>query len=311
MNQISLKTSTAINFIIIILFSLIGYTGNFFKELGDNLAGIRHNLGYSRGIVPTSLDCLPEELDYYPSLATCIQDAIHNSLDNGHILIDSWGYQLFPERRSLLLILKGMLYWKEENYNASCKMFKEAGNKLEMQTLAQVAFDQGNWVALESYLECIDNPTGEYWSASPSQISVMFHTLGKHFEQMELKQKALWAYRHAIDWYPTVWADPVLAAARILAENGQRDEAENLVLRNFNSAELPWSIFNLGKQLGIYLEEDGDMRGAYCAYLMAQRAGEDSPIHLVPDSLRRDVNTKLVYLASSYQLSPQDCPIND
>lgn len=302
---------TAISYIVIVLFLLVGYAGSIFQEVGDNLVGINHILTYSRGIAPSSFDCKPEFLGYYPSLAACIQNAIQKGLESGHSLINSWGVQLFPERRSMLYTFDGRLYWKEMNYRASCEMLMKAGNKVEMQILAKKAFDQGNWDALEDYLECVGVPTGEYWSASPSQISVMFHNLGKHFEQLGSSQKALWAYKHAIDWYPTVWADPILAAARIMTGTGQRNQAVSLVLQNFNRAELPWSIFHLGRQLGKYLEEDEDILEAYCAYLVAQRAGEKSPLNHVPDNLRREVKARLLFLESSYQLSSQNCPIDD
>ncbi len=302
---------TALSLIIIVLFSLIGYADRLVQEVENNFVGMHRLLANSRGIAPSPLDCQPEVLDDYPSLAACINEAIQKEPGRGHLLIDSWAVYRFPEKRSLLYTFKSRLYWKEGNYKESCEMLRKAENHLEMQTLAQVAFDQGNWNALEIYLGCIGAPTGEYWSASPSQISVMFHNLGKHFEQAKSNQKALWAYINAIEWYPTVWSDPVLAAARVLTEAGRRDEAVNLVLQNFDNAELPWSIFNLGRQLGKYLEEEGDMTGAYCAYLAAQRAGEESPVHLVPDNLRREVQARLVFLAGSYQLFSQNCSIDD
>jgi hypothetical protein len=214
--------------LLISLLLLVVYTPRFYNVVVDDLTGISQLLSGPSGDRLSPETCQGQNVIYFPVLAACMNYLIQNDTGLGHQLLNE-GYRNFPEKSTLLDIYQGRLFWREGNYPASCEKLKQAGDYLEMQALAQSAFDQENWLALETYLGCIGSPTEDAWGFSTPKISVLFHNLGKHFEQVNQIKKALWSYQHAINWYPTVWADPVLAAARILENHGLHQEAESLV----------------------------------------------------------------------------------
>ncbi len=251
--------------------------------------------------------CQPENIRYYPLMIVCLNQAINQDPRLGHEIVEQVGMKLFPERSGLLKVFQSRLYWAEGNYTASCASLQETGNQREMTRLAEMALDQAKWDVLRIYLNCIGDIENAQFGAYPHKIAELSYQMGKYYEKNQQMTEALDAYLNAARWYPTAWADPVLAAARILKTKGSRQQAVQLVSDYLAQAQLPWSIFYLGRQSGDYKFEDGDWVGAYCAYLRASQGGSESPPSQVPDRVKGEVQSKLSTLEKSHNLTPAIC----
>lgn len=80
-----------------------------------------------------------------------------------------------------------------------------------------------------------------------------------------------------------------------------------MVSDHFSRAQLPWSVFYLGRKLGDYKFEDRDWIGAYCAYLRANQAGLESPANQVSDRAKDEVMVKVSLLEKFYGFNPTQC----
>jgi tetratricopeptide (TPR) repeat protein len=290
----------------LILLVIVSIT-NGLDGLINNISGISDLREFGSGNLHNNSDCESDGIDYYPSLAACINDSISSNSSFGLELIDNSGLQKFPERKVLFDIYRGRLRGQEGDYLASCSMFQQANAKQDMQAMAEMAIAKENWEALSVYLYCIGAPSEQSSGVSSPRISVLFYSLGKYYSRMGRDDEALKAYQSATGWYPTIWADPILAAVKILENKGLYSDAKNLVTGNFELATLPWSKFYLGQKLGEYKLGENDWLGAYCAYLEASMGAEGSPINQVPEVPRKDVLNSLNMLEVEYLLTPEQC----
>jgi tetratricopeptide (TPR) repeat protein len=290
----------------LILLVIVSIT-NGIDGLINNISGISDLRESGSGNLHNISECESDGIDYYPSLAACINDSISRNSSFGLELIDNRGLRKFPERKVLFDIYRGRLRGQEGDYLASCSMFQQANAKQDMQSMAETAFAKENWEALSVYLNCIGAPSEQSSGVSSPRIGVLFHDLGKYYSRIGREDKALEAYQRAINWYPTPWAAPILAAVKILENKGLYSDAKNLVAGNFELATLPWSKFYLGLKLGEYKLGENDWLGAYCAYLEASIGAESSPMNQVPEMPRKEVLKTLNMLEVEYHLTPEQC----
>ena len=252
--------------------------------------------------------CNSNNLRYYTSFVYCIHYLIERSDTNlGFTLLDEYGQSLVPYRSSYLISLKSTLYWLDGEHTSSCDLLKQQGNYREMLNRAEASNNVGDWDGLQIYLSCIGKPNKSMKGISSIRIAELSYNLGKKYEQMNIGEHSLWAYENAIDWYPVIWAYPVLGMARIKEQMGLHEEAINLLINKVQIAEYPWTIFHLIKQLGVYLEMDGKWTDAYCAYVLAQQAAKLSPLNQVPDRPRNELDNGLVLLEKEHKLNNEQC----
>lgn len=290
----------------IIAFGALTFRRNIAGVIQENSSGI-FVLGFGLVDKQFSSLCQLEKPRYYPVLVSCVEYAMDHNPRLGHEIIEKVGRILFPERGPLLDVYESRLFWVEENYAASCAALQPTVNQREMTRLAEMAFSQEKWDALSVYLNCIGDIDNFHTGVSPHKIAELSYQMGKYYESNLQESEALEAYLNAARWYPTVWADPVLAAAVIMETNGTRPRAIQMVSDYFSRAQLPWSVFYLGRKLGDYKFEDRDWIGAYCAYLRANLAGSESPASQVPDRIKEEILAKVSMLENNYGFNPTQC----
>ena len=303
--QLVLRKFHLFSFLIIALWVL--FYGQIFAEvIRNNISGIS---SFSTEMVDGRFFaiCQPGRIRYYPILITCVNYALTHEPGSGHEMIEKMEFDVLAERADLLKIYKSRLYWVEGKYRESCAELQQIENQREMTRLAEMALSQENWDALEAYLNCVGDVDNFQMGASPHKIAELNYQIGKYYESNQQESEALEAYLNAARWYPTVWADPVLAAAVIMETNGTRPRAIQMVSDYFSRAQLPWSVFYLGRKLGDYKFEDRDWIGAYCAYLRANLAGSESPASQVPDRIKEEILAKVSMLENNYGFNPTQC----
>lgn len=295
-------------FLFSIVLGMLVFQQDLVKEIQDNASGVS-SLRAKLVDEQFSKICQPESIRYYPVLISCVEYALDHNPGLGHEIIEKGSQILFPDRGDLLKVYESRLFGVEGNYAASCTALQQVGNQREMTRLAEMALDQAKWDVLRIYLNCIGGIENSQLGASSHKIAELSYQMGKYYEKNQQMTEALDAYLNAARWYPTAWADPVLAAARILETKGSRQQAVQLVSDYLAQAQLPWSIFYLGRQSGDYKFEDGDWVGAYCAYLRASQGGSESPPSQVPERVKGEVQSKLSTLEKSHNLTPAICDL--
>lgn len=303
-----LKNHVVLIWILVLLVIIFANSQIIQDSITQNVIALKVLSSYSSRLKDDiSIDCDIEFSDNYIHILYCVDTLISK---NETILAKRFiemGKDKFPNDIDPLYIRESRLYWADGKYSQSCLLLQEIENLREMTDLASLLYEQQNWEGLETYLQCIGSPRNYNVKYPSHKISELNFFLGKHYEQIGLMEKALTAYDNSASWYPTVWADPVLASAEIREELGRNNEAKNIIQRNYKNSTLPWSKFFLGLKLGLYMEEEGEYMNAYCVYINIIEAAYLSPMHLVPEDKRNEVINKIALLENHHGFLKDIC----
>lgn len=281
------------------MFIILSQSQTIFRSITRNTTATKILSSYRSGVKDdSSIICDLDLSDNYFLLIYCIDKfTSKNDILLAKRFIEI-GKGKFPYDIEPIIIRESRIYWEAGEFSRSCKLLQDIENLWEMTSLASLLYDQQNWEGVETYVKCIGFPR-KYNVKFPShKISELNYVLGKYYEQKGSNESALKAYDNATAWYPTVWADPILASANIREELGLHNDAKLLIQSNYIKSSLPWSKFFLGLRLGSYMEEAGEFIEAYCVYLDIIRAADLSPIHLVPENIRNELMFKVDSLES-------------
>jgi tetratricopeptide (TPR) repeat protein len=133
----------------------------------------------------------------------------------------------------------------------------------------------------------------------------MYYSIGGYYEDIGKLIEAQEAYYHAASWYPTVWADPYIALARIEADQGKVASAIEILRTSLDQATLPQCIFQISRVLGYYYLQIDDPDKAYCAFKYADEVGTNLIEAYAPLQWREDIVTQTNMLEQSIGYVPE------
>jgi tetratricopeptide (TPR) repeat protein len=116
----------------------------------------------------------------------------------------------------------------------------------------------------------------------------MQNDLGKAYQQQGELAKAELAYRKAIEWYPAVWAEPVVRLSEVYWAQGESERAMSLLKDALSSTDMGHEArFGLARQIAIFADKRGDMQLAYCCARFALLEASLAGYNYAPESWRK------------------------
>lgn len=213
----------------------------------------------------------------------------------------------FPDRYYLLIPSYAIWLHNSGLYEESCRLLLSLPAKSNILTLAIDSRDSGNWSALEEYVACLDKSRLLPGFVSPYEVALLNFGLAQHLEEIGELAGARASYEGAAAWYPTVWADPVLALARLELNETGVEQAIELLLASLQQATLPQSVFLLARQLAFYNEQAGDMAAAYCSYYLARESSRDLIEAYAPQAWQEGIRDRIAQLGSTFAGGAPNC----
>jgi tetratricopeptide (TPR) repeat protein len=300
--------------VLLILVSFWHRADMLLSALGMNLESVdasRSLLTYPHGVVGSeqilsavdSDKCVP-----YPELLVVLSQLEQTDQNTALKIIGRNANCLSPGRQELLVPLQSHLLAAVGRHQENCENLTRFKAKLSMLELAKLSSSHEDWSTVELYLTCIDNLRAVRVWDSPFEVSQLYFQLGKVYESNGQTENALAAYSHAIAWNPVVWATLYIAKARLLWQENERSTAINLLLSGLRVLRARPDVtasVGLWYQLGLYWEDDGQLRLALCAYQHVQKDVGQVAENNFPEQTRTSLANRIHALQATQ--SPQDC----
>lgn len=181
------------------------------------------------------------------------------------------------ERRRFLVKWSAETQWNMGLYELVCDSLAGIGAADKLLGLAQQSMEAGRWEAVESALVCVHRFNSSAAWVSPYIVSSLYFRLGEHYEQAGASEQALSAYDSAAQWYPVVWAAPLIGKARLLWKQGEEPAAIEYLVDGVSHSSDVTATFYLWRELGNYWQQQGSETDASCAYRKALEIVDQVP----------------------------------
>jgi tetratricopeptide (TPR) repeat protein len=203
------------------------------------------------------------------------------------------------ERAALLSGWRADALWALGRHQEVCDSLAAVSAAPRMLALAEKSSKVEDWNAVGVYLNCLPKLVlGDTW-ISPWIVAKLYFGLGQHLERNQAVGEAIAAYDAAASWYPTVWAAPYQAEAKLLWRQGKQEQAVQLLVDAVSRSTDPTASFQLWRQLGQFWTQLDDRVDALCAYQKAAALADRLPAGNLSESGRRGLMQDLDALQKS------------
>jgi tetratricopeptide (TPR) repeat protein len=192
-----------------------------------------------------------------------------------------------PERAALLAGWRAGALWALGRHQEVCDSLAAVNAAPRMLALAEQSAGAEDWAAVRVYLDCLPRLAGGDAWISPWIVAQLYFGLGQHLERNQALGPAIAAYHAAASWYPTVWATPYQAEAKLLWQQGRNEQAVSLLVDAVSRSTEPSASFQLWRQLGQYWVQRNNNVDALCAYRRAAALVDRLPAGNLSENGRR------------------------